>query len=272
LKHLIIKESKSKLYKCTNQKNTVMNHFQKNKNKLEKLRGIFLQLGLIVAGIISLLAFEWKSPYQIATLPNPDLIYDGTTEFPPITIQDDKSKKERPKIKIEKTTLKSDQFKVVDNNVKVDDNKEKKKEKVVVPEFNPDKWKTIDKVVEPSLPLYFAQNMPFYIDCEDLNEYERKVCTQNKMYAHFAEKTHIPDEIKIRGKADYIAYVYFEVSKEGVIENVEIKNDKKHSIPKVLERQAYNAVSTLPNMMPGKNHGKTVAVRYSVPIHFSVGE
>ena len=77
--------------------------------------------------------------------------------------------------------------------------------------------------------------------------------------------------IKIKGKASYVAFVYFEINKKGQVSNVKILNDEKHKIPRELEREAYNAVSTLPKMIPAKNHGKKVKVLYKVPIKFTIG-
>ena len=66
-----------------------MNHFKQKNKKLEKLRGIFFQLGLIIAGGLTLVAFEWTSSVKI--LPPEDDCIGCTidiTELPPITFQD----------------------------------------------------------------------------------------------------------------------------------------------------------------------------------------
>ena len=45
-----------------------MNQFTKKNKKSEKLRGIYFQIGLIIAGGLTLVAFEWTSPIQISKL------------------------------------------------------------------------------------------------------------------------------------------------------------------------------------------------------------
>jgi periplasmic protein TonB len=242
-----------------------MTHLKKN--KLEKLRGIFFQFGLVIAGGITLLAFEWTSPKFAYELPPSDNIYeDGVWEYPPILPE---KEIEKPKVKITQPKLITDAFKKVDDDTKIIDEKKDEIKDPVIP-FKGEEWK--EKVIDadPELPFIVVSNMPHYADCEDLTEDDRKKCTQDKMYQHFSKKIRVPEVIKMKGKAEYKAYVYFEVNKKGEIANVKILNNEKNKIPKELEREAYNAVQSLPQLIPGQNHGKSVSVRYSVPINFTV--
>lgn len=112
--------------------------------------------------------------------------------------------------------------------------------------------------------------MPHFKECANLPEEERKACTQEKMYEHFSKKTKVPESIKMKGQATYIAYVYFEVNKKGEVVNIEVMDDKRNEIPKELQRVAFEAVKTLPQLNPGKNYGKEVSVKYTVPFKFTV--
>jgi protein TonB len=237
-------------------------------NKLEKLRGIFFQFGLIVAGGITLLAFEWTSPkYAYELPPSENTFDDGIWEYPPLLPE---KEIEKPKVKITQPKLITDAFKKVDNDTKIPE--EKKEEVTITPDekFKDNQWKEKEIIDEVEAPFIVVSNMPHYADCEDLTEDERKKCTQEKMYQHFGKKIRVPEVIKMKGKAEYKAFVYFEVNKKGEIANVKILNTEKNKIPKELEREAYNAVQSLPQLIPGKNHGKSVSVRYSVPINFTV--
>lgn len=242
-----------------------MTHLKNTQNKLEKLRGMFFQFGLIIAGGLTLLAFEWTSPkYAYELPPAENVLDDGIWEYPPLLPE---KEIEKPKVKISQPTLITDAFKKVDDDTKI---VEKEKEYTPpVEKFNSD-WKEKEVIDEVETPFIVVSNMPHYADCEDLTEDERKKCTQDKMYQHFSKKIRVPEVIKMKGKAEYKAYVYFEVNKKGEIANVKILNNEKNKIPKELEREAYNAVQSLPNLIPGNNHGKNVSVRYSVPINFTV--
>lgn len=243
-----------------------MTHFKNNKNKLEKLRGIFFQFGLIIAGGLTLLAFEWTSPKYAYELPPAENTFDdGIWEYPPLLPEKEIVK---PKVKITQPKLITDAFKKVDDKTNIIDEK-KEEVKTPVEPFKGNEWKEKEIIDDPT-PFIIVSNMPHYADCGDLTEDERKKCTQDKMYQHFGKKIRVPEVIKMKGKAEYKAFVYFEVNKKGEIANVKILNNEKNKIPKELEREAFNAVQSLPNLIPGNNHGKSVSVRYSVPINFTV--
>jgi len=243
-----------------------MNHFKQTNKKLERLRGIFFQLGLIIAGGLTLLAFEWTTSIHITELGGiiveeieEDVFFNEELEI----IEEKKEEKiKQPKVDLSLV------FTPVDNNKKIEEPTEEK-QKVEELTFNEGKWKEKEKIIEIA-PVSFAQHMPHYKDCKDLKEEERKKCTQEKMYEHFGKNIKVPEVIKMQGKATYLAFVYFEINKKGKITNVKILNDEKHKIPRELEREAYNAVSSLPQMLPAKNNGKKVKVLYRVPIKFTI--
>jgi outer membrane biosynthesis protein TonB len=245
-----------------------MNHFQKTNKKLEKLRSSFFLIGLIIAGGFTLLAFEWTFPEYISKLEGvPVEEIEGDFEY----VEPFEIEKEIKEVKeLAPPVVKSNEIKIVPDTEPTE--KEKDPTKKVQPEtkFNPDEWKTTPPVDPPTPPVFNAGTMPHYKDCKTLAEEERKICTQQKMYHHFNKTISIPESIKGRGAAEYLAFVYFEVNTKGEIANVKILNDKKHKIPKELEREAYNAVKSLPQLIPANNHGKKVAIKYKIPIKFTV--
>ena len=243
-----------------------MNHFKKTNNKLEKLRGIFFQLGLIIAGGLSLLAFEWTTSYRIAELPG--VVIEGVeSDFDHIPTFEKEEKKVE---KIEQPKVDLNKIKIVKNDYKEPvEEKKKEEKKEETGSFDEGKWNE-GEIIKEEAPKPFAQNMPHYKNCASLNEVERKACTREIMYKHFGKTMSIPVNIKMQGKGTYLAFVYFEINKKGEITNVKILNDAKHSIPKELEREAYNAVSSLPQLIPAKHHGKRVKVLYKIPIKFTV--
>ena len=246
-----------------------MNHFKTKNNKLEKLRGIFFYIGLIVAGGFTLLAFEWTFPTHIAKMGG---VIVEEIEWDMNYVEPYEVEKEEEEIeeKEEETTSKSEDFEKVENDYKEKEEQIKeKKSPEKQAEFREGEWGEPEEIKEET-PLVFAQHMPHYKDCKSLEEEERKKCTQEKMYQHFGKKIRIPETIKMLGRATYLAFVYFEINKKGEITNVKILNDEEHKIPKELEREAYNAVSSLPQLIPAKNNGKKVKILYKVPIKFTI--
>ena len=106
-----------------------MNHFKKSNKKLEKLRTVFFQLGIVIACGLSLLAFEWTFSTKIAYLGG-TVIDEITEDFDTIEPFEKEEKKEE-KIK-EETKPNTEEFEKVDDNHKEpeeDPKKEKTKEK-----------------------------------------------------------------------------------------------------------------------------------------------
>ena len=244
-----------------------MNHFKTKNNKREKLRGIYFQLGLIIAGGLTLLAFEWTFPTHISQLGG--VVIEEIEEDFEWTRPIEKEKVEEKIETTEEVKSKSDDFKKVENDYK-EPEEDKKVEKTPekTPDFSSDKWGIVEEVEEDPVP--FVQCMPHYKDCKTLAEEERKKCTQEKMYEHFGKTIKVPQTIKMQGRATYTAFIYFEINKKGKITNVKILNDEKHRIPKELEREAYNAVSSLPQLIPASDRGKKKKVYYKVPIKFTI--
>lgn len=247
-----------------------MNHYQKNKNRLEKLRSSFFLMGLIMACGFTFLAFEWTTITSIPEPPTGIIIDPFDEDDPPITRQDPTKP---PPVKSDPPPqLNPNQIDIIDDTEgNPDDNSDPNPDPDL--NFNPDDWKPVNNNPPPPKPptiVGWASKMPHYKDCANLNEEERKNCTRQIMYDHFNENAHVPATVKIRGAAEYTAFVYFEINTKGEIDNVKILNNKKHKIPRELEREAFNAVKTLPHLIPGKNHGKPVIVRYKIPIKFTV--
>ena len=213
-----------------------MNTTKQPKKSLEKFRGIFFQIGIIVATSLTFLAFEWTSPVYISDLPEPEYEIEGDFEIPIITYRSTPVKPEfkpvAPKVdhgKINIVTIDPiDPTPDPDPFVEPD------------PTFDPNKWTKPEVVVEETAPLPTAGKMPHYKDCESSDEIVRKKCTEEEMFKHFRNTLKIPSIIKNLGKAEYTAYVYFEVDKKGEIKNVKVMNTGR--IHKLLEQEAINAV------------------------------
>ncbi len=61
---------------------------------------------------------------------------------------------------------------------------------------------------------------------------------------------------------------HIKVDKNGKVSNVEVLRGVAGG--KALDDEAVRMVKTLPDFTPGKQRGKSVQVRYSIPIKFSL--
>ncbi len=221
---------------------------QPSKN-LEKLRGIFFQIGIIVATSLTFLAFEWTTPVYISELPEPDYEIEGDFEIPIITYS---SKPIKPEIK--PVAPKVDPSKI--NIIKTDPvNPTPDPDPFVEPDpfFDPNKW-TKPEVVEPEpAPTAAPEVWPeFYGGTAKLFEYLGK----NLKYPELAKSTGISGKV----------FVQFVVDKNGKIKNVEII----HGINPLLDKEALRVIEAMPDWKAGKQHGKSVSVIYNLPISFKL--
>ena len=93
-----------------------MNQFTKKNKKSEKLRGIYFQIGLIIAGGLTLVAFEWTSPIQISKLGG-EIIEEIEWDWPaiqPVEIEKEEVKEEKK----EEFKPKSKEFEIVEEEPK----------------------------------------------------------------------------------------------------------------------------------------------------------
>ncbi len=225
-----------------------MSQTKNNQNKLEKLRGIFFQIGLIIAGGITLLAFEWTTPIYIADLPSaPEVEVEDWDIIPIIPIEEEVKK---PKVK--ETTLKTnpDIIEIVKNDTKEVEKKEEKKEE---PKFNPGDWKEKEDIKEKDVPSFGAEKMP---------EFKGGI---KKLFKYLADNIKYPDEARRAGIEGKV-HVQFVVNKKGEIKDVTILR----GVNKWLDEEAIRVVKSMPNWKPGKQHGKAVSVYYMLPINFKL--
>lgn len=217
-------------------------------NKLEKLRGIFFQFGLIVAGGITLLAFEWTSPkYAYELPPSENTFDDGIWEYPPLLPE---KEIEKPKVKITQPKLITDAFKKVDNDTKIP---EEKKEEVITPKthFVPDFKEVVEPVETPIFTI--VENMPEFIGGEKAR----------LKYLHDNLKYPLPDK---SSGVEGTVYMKFLVNNKGEIKDIEILR----GVSETIDKEAIRVVKGMPNWKPGKQRGREVNVSYNFRIKFQL--
>ena len=226
----------------------MMNKKNKNAN-LENLRGLFFLVGLIVALGSILFAFEWKSTPQAAMdLGNTSFVQDEFVYIPQTTNE----KKELPPQKVEVAF-----FELVDNDSEVDDDL--------------DFFDT-----EPTDDNIFNLNDFVFIPTKNKNEEEEEILTfvddmpefpggENALLSFLGSNVRYPviaQENGIQGRV----YVSFVIDETGNINDVCIIRGVDVS----LDNEAIRVVRLMPKWKPGKQGGKTVKVRYNVPIFFEL--
>jgi|TARA_B110000495_G_scaffold203704_1_gene228942 protein TonB len=209
-----------------------------SKVSLENKKGMFLQIGLMIALIVVLVSFEWKSydksNYDLGNL-NLDELEE---EIIPITRQEVKPPPPPPPPP-EIIEIVEDEV-VIENEVEIEETETDENEIVEIEEDDEE----IFMVVE-NMPLFPGGDLGLM-----------KFIQKNVKYPAIAK------EYNITGKV----YVSFIVDRQGKVTNVKIVR----GVDKNLDAEALRVVSSLPRYTPGKQRGKAVRVMFTIPINFTL--
>lgn len=218
------------------------------KANLENKKGYFFLFGLLISLGLVLLAFEWKHPVTEpmdlgkATFVEPDVLY-----IPPTT---NREKLMPPKVIVPEI------LKLVDNNSET---------QMDLDAFNTEPEETIIDFNQLVFNPKESQNNKedeIFVVVEQMPEFPGGDLALRKFLANAIKYPVVAQENGIQGKV----YVSFVIDQAGNIASVDLLRGVDIS----LDNEALRVVQTLPKWKPGKQGGKPVKVRYSVPINFEL--
>jgi len=206
---------------------------------LERKRGLFLQIGLVIALLVVLGAFEYKTYEKIAYNLGALNLDDLEEEIIPITKQEIKPPPPPPPppeiIEIVEDDV------VIEDEIEIEDTESDEDEEIEIIEEDDDEF------------FMVVENMPIFPGGDlGLMKYIQK----HVKYPAIAK------EYNITGKV----YVSFIVDKSGSVTNVKIVR----GVDKNLDAEAVRVVKSLPKYKPGKQRGKAVRVMFTIPINFTL--
>lgn len=237
------------------------------KFNVENFRKIFFQLGLLLSLTITYAVIEYstaKNEDFSKTLLSEFSLEDEFTYEPPIT---KRTEIEKPKKKLPSPILDIIDKKDNDNNIHEE----------TLKSIDPDPpvedflkgIKEIDEpeepVIEKNLDFISIEEVPIFPGCKGSKKELRK-CFSKKISKHFVKKfdSDLPNELGLApGKKRVI--MLFVVDKTGNI--IDIRAKAPH--PR-LQKEAVRIVKLLPKMIPGKQGGKPVGVKYTLPVRIDV--
>ncbi|MEN8123553.1 MAG: energy transducer TonB [Bacteroidota bacterium] len=238
---------------------------QNRRNQLKNNSKLFLQLGIILALIIVYTVFEMKFTKNIFEIPINKTSNDEPISYVMPTF-------EIEKVKIPKKKIKQNQLpKPIDKIIIDDDNETNDYIYKLDPKVQIISLDSIIEITEPNeypdeiVNFIIIEQAPIYPGCTGKNEEELKKCF-NKKIAKFINKkfdTSLASELGLFGKQRIL--VLFEIDKKGNIINIQSKASHKR-----LEKEAIKITKKLPKMTPGKQRGRPVGVKYTLPIAFYI--
>jgi hypothetical protein len=120
-----------------------------------------------------------------------------------------------------------------------------------------------DKVIG----LSTVEEPPRFKESEKLSRREAKKEFQDKMKKFFVDRFKAPQAYMDLPKGRYRIYTLFVIDTYGKVTDVKIR--APHS---TLKKQIEKIIAQLPEFVPGKQNGKVIKTRYTLPISFEVEE
>ena len=212
----------------------------------ERNRPMFIQIGLIVALSIILVAFEWTS--------NPSES-DNIQMVQEIQFEDEMmiTRREEPREEPKPETPKvAEVLDIVDDDVEIDDFDFDMEvdENTEYDFFVSDDGE--EDIVEEDIPFVIVSNMPKFQGGDLMTFW--KYCQENTKYPEIAAENGVSGTVTVQ----------FVVNKQGyVVDAVVVRN-----VDPALDREALRVINSSPKWTPGDNRGKPASVMMNLPIKF----
>lgn len=217
---------------------------------LESKKGLFLEIGFVVALGLVLLAFEWTTRPQTVEGFEQDTEEDIVQEDVPITQQQEKKEPPPP------PPSSTEQLNIVDNDVQIED--ELRLEET---EADQDTEVSIDAFAQEEEEEEEEQQI--FVVVEDMPQFKggginafRKYVQQNIEYPTVAAENGIEGTV----------FVKFVVDTDGGISNVTIMR----GVDPALNEEAQRVIRGASEWEPGQQRGEPVRVQFTIPIVFKL--
>ena len=221
-----------------------------NKANLDKNRGLFIEIGMLVALGVVLVAFEW----QVA--PKEEVIEVGPVQvlvvedIIPITRQDEPPPPPGPPPKV------TDFIDIVADDVQVENNIDINVETEQAVEINAVVFVgTVIQEIEEEEVFTIVEDMPLF-NGKPAEEGFRDWVTKNMNYPSIARENGISGKV----------FVEFLINQTGDLVDAKLVR----GADPLLDAEALRVIRMSPKWTPGKQHGKPVKVKYIFPVFFQL--
>jgi protein TonB len=122
--------------------------------------------------------------------------------------------------------------------------------------------------VEPEIEIFtFVEQMPRFTGCETMegNEAVKQACATQKLMGFVYNNIKYPAIARENG-IQGIVVLRFTVWKDGSLRDIKIAKDPGGG----LAREAIRVVKKMPKWLPGKQRGRNVPVKFTLPIRFKL--
>lgn len=221
---------------------------KKNPNKdIEQTKGFYLQIGLVFALFLVLVAFEWKKY---------DKVDNSMLDMTQIIIPEEEIEITKPEDKIEPPPPpQAPDIQIVEDDVEVDDDLDfdEVDENTAVDDYYVNRVDVDEEEHVEAEIFTIVEEQPSFPGGEAaLMEFLAK----NTVYPPMARESNIQGTV----------YVQFVVEPDGSVSNVKIMR----GIGAGCDEEAIRVVKNMPKWKPGKQRGKPVRVYFNLPFKFTL--
>jgi protein TonB len=215
---------------------------------LNRKRGLFFQIGMIFSLMITFAAFEWRTVYTHdfdlpETLFEDDIIFE---EIVPVHIQ--RNEPEPPPVRKEPRG-----FTPVPDPVFIPDPD---------PEPEPDPRPVVMHVEPKPEPVFHEEPVPVLLGAEVMPVFPGGDAA---LLNYFRDHIRYPGKA-IENRIKGLVFVQLTVGPDGKVTDVVVLR----GIGAGCDEEARRVVQDMPDWIPGKQAGRNVAVKLTVPIHFKL--
>lgn len=226
------------------------------KSNLENFSKIFMQIGLVLALFVTYVAIEQKTydkTYGDLGVLNMNAEMD---EDIPITERVEPVKpKTPPPPAPEKIEIVEDEKEIEETVIESTETDET--EAIEVEEI--EEVEEAEEVIE-DVSFMIIEDVPVFPGCKG-NKAALKKCFSQKVQKHFSRKfdADLPNELGLAPGRKRV-FISFKIDKQGNIVNIQARAPH----PKI-KSEVVSVMNKLPKMKPGRQRGKPVGVKYSIP-------
>jgi protein TonB len=237
-----------KLFSFFTLNNTLMELKKNPESDLSRKKNLFLNIGMVVSLSLCLIAFEWKTYEDLSNVYVP--ADKQTEELLDIPITEDKP--------IETPKVIAPEIKEVKEEIKeelVNLETEITQETVVAPPTPPTPAQPVVEDEPTDEIVFIAETQP-----APVGGYEA-------FYKYIGKNIKYPDQARKMGVEGKV-FVQFVIDKDGSITDINVMK----GIGSGCDEEAIRVIKSAPKWTPGKQRGRPVRVRMSVPIIFRLGQ
>ncbi|MDR0661090.1 MAG: energy transducer TonB [Prevotellaceae bacterium] len=224
------------------------------KADLERYRGVFVEIGLVFALAVLIVAFNWSSSGETKAVlqefvgeVEEEVDVPITEEVPP-----------PPPEQIE-VPMVSDEMLLVDNDMEIEStnlfsSEDDSRFALVEVPYVEGKQVEEEEVFEEDIMYDVVQEKPLFMG-GDANNFSKWV-SGKVVYPTIAQ------ENGVQGKV----FLTFRIAADGSLTDIKVLRGVDPS----LDKEAVRVVSSSPKWTPGRQHNKAVPVRYTFPVNFTL--